>query len=280
MFRLRGAGKHRQDRRLRILSRASLGIRPRRSQRRRLIITCRSATNKCRCSTRRSPAVTVPAHRSGGWSNWDTADLAADILFALGRAAARGVGHMPPSFPPPQAGAGVLADTGSAATGGLPESIGSDWARASTGNALPTATDALFGNGLGSAGNAFAGAGGDIGGGDVADQAAPCSPTVRQPRSPVLQPDDTAVGDDVLFGGASNAASGVNGLMPSEIGSAFSNARSRRQQQHWRYRQRSQRHRRQRGCRGVQRHRVSARVTASSILVTDGIGSLLGSLFD
>ena len=166
---------------------------------------------------------------TGGWSNWDTADLAADILFALGRAAARGAGHAGSRVVPAAAGAGagsVLADTGSAATGGLLESIGSGLgSAASTGNALPTATDALFGNGLGSAGNAFAGAGGDIGGGLMSQIGSTVFTDGTSTSIASAASDALPSATDVLFGGASNAASGAGGLM-SEIGSAFSNAGS------------------------------------------------------
>lgn len=89
-------------------------------------------------------------------------DLAADILFALSRAATRGIGQAGARYAPAAVGAGVgagagsvLANTGTVATGGLLESMGSGAgsgiASAASGAApvLPTATDALFGSTLG-----------------------------------------------------------------------------------------------------------------------------------
>lgn len=237
--------------------------------------------------------VQYPAHSggssgspsSGGWSNWDTADLAADILFALGRAAARGVGHVGSRVVPAAAGASagtVLADTGSATTGGLLESIGSGLgSAASTGNALPTATDALFGgglsSGLGNAGNAFAGAGGDIGGGLMSQIGSNVFTDGTSASIASAASDALPSATDVLFGGAGDAASS-GGLM-SEIGSVFSNAGS--------------------GVTssiGESLGNAASDIGGSAVdaagdiassagdgivdLVTDGIGSLLGSLFD
>ena len=146
------------------------------------------------------------------------------------------------------------------------------------GNTLPTATDALFGSGLGNAANALAGAGGDIGGGLMSQIGSNVftdgtSTSIASAAGDVL-PSAT----DVLFGGASSAASGGGGLM-SEIGNVFSNAGS--------------------GVTsgiGESLGSAASNLGGSAVdavadvassagdgivdLVTDGIGSLLGSLFD
>jgi len=237
-------------------------------------------------------------HEPATWSGYDTAGLAADILFALGRAAARGIGHGGSRVVPAAAGAGagaVLADTGTAASGGLLESIGSGAGSSlastvgsglGTGGALPTATDALFGAGLGSGvGNALGGAATGLGdtGGSLLSQLGGnvftdgTSTTITSAAGDAL-PSAT----DVLFGSAGNAASGGGGLL-SEIGNVFNGAGS-----------------------GVADSIGSAvsEVGSSAVdavgsgafeavgevasgagegivdLVTDGLGSLLGSLFD
>ena len=85
------------------------------------------------------------------WDTWDTlyaANIASDLLFALGRAASRGLGGVGRAGVAGAAGAStgsVMADGSGAATGGLLDSLyASDVASALPG--LPTATDALFGN--------------------------------------------------------------------------------------------------------------------------------------
>ncbi|MBL8311360.1 MAG: zf-TFIIB domain-containing protein [Burkholderiales bacterium] len=212
-----------------------------------------------------------------GWGNWDTAGLAADILFALGRAAARGVGHAGARVAPAAVGAGagsVLADTGSAATGGLLDSIGSN----AGGGALPTATDALFGNVMSSAGNAFPGASGDIGGGLISQLGSNVFTDGTSTSVASAAADALPSATDVLFGASGNGASGGGGLL-SDIGSVFSDAGS--------------------GAASSVADGIGSAASeiggsavdvvsdvASSAgdgivdLVADGIGSLLGSLFD
>jgi hypothetical protein len=81
-----------------------------------------------------------------GWDTWDSiyaADIATDLLWALGRAASRGLAR---AVPPGAVGAGagsVFADSGAAGVGGGLLS-GTD-ALAHAGAPLATATDALFG---------------------------------------------------------------------------------------------------------------------------------------
>ena len=113
-------------------------------------------------------AAGVPSNYGAGASSADhygyhSADLAADILFALGRVAVRGLGGVGTRALPAAAGAATvagaanvsgaasaIADTGSEAAGGLLASI-----HEGAGGGLPSATDALFGAALG--GNAGAG---------------------------------------------------------------------------------------------------------------------------
>jgi hypothetical protein len=102
-------------------------------------------------------AATGPSYSSSSSDGfgYGGVDLAADILFALGRAATRGIGHAGSRAAPAAVGAGAgtaLADSGTAATGGLLESIGSGSGAGlgSAADALPSATDALFGSALSS----------------------------------------------------------------------------------------------------------------------------------
>jgi hypothetical protein len=123
-----------------------------------------------------------PRNDRRGWDAWDTlyaADIASDLLWALGRAATRGLGRV---IPPTAAGVGagtVLADAGGFAgaplenvPGGLMDTLGATVA-SGTGAPLATATDLLFndsaasglasalssGNVLASASDALAGGG-------------------------------------------------------------------------------------------------------------------------
>ena len=237
-----------------------------------------------------------------GWNGFDTAGLAADILFALGRAATRGVGNAGARAVPVAAGLGTgsaLADAGTATTGGLLESIGSGAgsgigggasALPSTATALPSATDALFGSGLG---GAF---GSDVGssvlsasGSGLVDGAgnALSSGLNLLPDAANSLPSAT----DALFGSAASsagdAAGGAGdaaGGLVSEIGSIFSDTAASGLAD---------------GAASVAADIGSSALetvgssafdvagdVASSAgegmidLVTDGLGSLLGSLFD
>lgn len=96
-------------------------------------------------------------HRNRSWDAWDTiyaADLASDLLWALGRAATRGLSR---AVPPTAVGVGagsVLADASMGAPlsnvpGGLMDTLGSASAGVGAGGeaSLATATDLLFGAG-------------------------------------------------------------------------------------------------------------------------------------
>lgn len=142
-----------------------------------------------------------------GWTGYDTVDLASDILFALGRAATRGLGSAGARAVPAAAGVGagaVFADTGTAATGGLLESIGSG-AASGIGNgasALPSATDALFGSALGS------GLATDLGSGLTSG----------------LGSSLTSDAGSGLIGGATDMLSGAGGALPSATEALFGSA--------------------------------------------------------
>ena len=135
---------------------------------------------------------------------YHSADLATDILFALGRLAVRGVGGIGARAVPAAVGVGAgsaLADSGLTATGGLLDSIHNG---ATSG--LPSATDALFGSDLshsissGFATEAVSGLG----------HALPSA-------------------TDALFGGATNATTALadaGGGFMGELGSLFSNSSS------------------------------------------------------
>lgn len=188
-----------------------------------------------------------------GGFDYGGVDLAADILFALGRAATRGIGSAGSRAIPAAAATGVgagagiaLADTGVATSGGLLESIGSGGAA----NAFPTATDALFASGLGDSANAV--------------NALP----------------DTMDATDALFGTTANAAGAAGGSgVFSEISQLFSSSTASNAADTL-----------------VDAGSVALEDAGASVLdsvgeltasggdlvdlVSDGVGSLLGSLFD
>lgn len=211
---------------------------------------------------------------SSGSFGYHSADLATDILFALGRVAVRGLGSGGARAVPAVVGAAAgsaMADTGAATTGGLLDSIHNGGS-----TALPTATDALFGSGLGSgiASDAASGIGSSL-----------LSETGYSALggASVALPDAT----EALFGGASNAAgaaSNTAGSFMSELGNLFSSSSSSGVAD----------------AAGSVTSDIGGSVlesvgggaldaagdAASSAgeglvdLVTDGLGSLLGSLFD
>ena len=228
------------------------------------------------------------AGSGAGSVGYNGVDLATDILFALGRAATRGIGSTGARALPTAAGAGagsVLADTGSATTGGLLQSIGSGVGNGASGTlpALPTATDALFGSALGSS-NLGSGLGSSLlsdTGSSLASSATNALPGAADilPSTADMLPSAT----DALFGTSSGAASNAGGGFMSEISSMFSGGGS--------------------GL-GDSVTSVVADMGGSAIdavgssaldvagdvassageglvdLVSDGLGSLLGSLFD
>ncbi len=188
-----------------------------------------------------------------GWNGFDTAGLAADILFALGRAATRGIGHVGARAAPAVIGLGAgsaLADGSTATTGGLLESIGSGAGSGIGGasNALPTASDALFGSSILS----------DTGSGVLGSAA-----------SGDLLPSAT----DALFGSTASAGGdGVGGLF-GDIGNMFSTSAAADIGSG--------------ALEGVSSSVFDVAGDAASSagggmvdLVSDGLGSLLGSLFD
>ncbi len=208
-----------------------------------------------------SPNYGYSGSGSGGFG-YNSSDLATDILFALGRVAVRGLGSGASRVVPAAVGAGAgsaLADTGSTVTGGLLDSIHSGAA-----DGLPSATDALFGSGLG----------GSLSSGFATDAASGLGSAL---------PSAT----DALFGGASSATSAIGdsgGGFMSELGNLFSSSSSSSVAD---------------AASGVVSDLggsalesvgsgafdVAGDVASSAgeglvDLVTDGLGSLLGSLFD
>ncbi len=216
------------------------------------------------------------ANSGSGGLGYGGVDLAADILFALGRAATRGVGHAGARAAPAVLGASAgsaLADGGLTATGGLLESIGSG-AGGSVGgasNALPTASDALFGSSLGSiiSADSASNLASNLGSSIVHDSASLANVGDALPSA-----------TDALFGSASSAASdGVGGLF-GEFGSMFSSAASSGIVESAA----------DIGSSAIESVSGSAFEAAGEVassaggglvdLVSDGLGSLMGSLFD
>jgi hypothetical protein len=131
-----------------------------------------------------------PGTRDDSWSTWDSiyaTSMATDLLFALGRAASRGLSGGSRVLPSGAAvgSTAVLADAGAVASGGALSSI-------------PTATDALFGSAsregmllADSAAEAFGSTGGAVGGAlDTLPSAADALPSAT----------------DALFGAGSSSA--------------------------------------------------------------------------
>jgi hypothetical protein len=182
----------------------------------------------------------------GRWNNVDRAELGADILYALGRAATR----MGPSG----------ARTVPAAAGGLSGGVFADTA----GGALPDATSALFG------GDALSGvttgvadaAGAGIG------KALALDPSVTLPSA-----------TDALFGGASEAAASVTEGLGGEITNVFSEAASSGIGEAAGSIGSSVLESVADGGADVVGEMASAAGEGAVDLVVDGIGSLLGALF-
>ncbi len=216
---------------------------------------------------------------SGSIFGYNGVDLAADILFALGRAATRGIGSTGARAAPAALGAGAgsaLADGGSTAIGGLLESIGSGTSASigGTSNALPTASDALFGSSLG---NSFG-----------ADSASSLSSGLGS----ALMSDSGSLGalsdvgdalpsaTEALFGSASSTAGDTAGGFFGEIGNMFSSAATSGVAESAS----------SIGSSAIESVSSSAFDVAGDVassaggglvdLVSDGLGSLLGSLFD
>ncbi len=189
-------------------------------------------------------------------------DLATDILFALGSLAVRGLGGVGSRAVPAVMGAGagsVLADTGSTATGGLLDSIHSG---ATSG--LPSATDALFGSDLSHG----------ISSGFATDAVSGLQSTL---------PSAT----DALFGSASsasNALTDAGGGFMGELGNLFSSSSSSS------IADAASGMASDLGGSAIEGFSSGALDLSGDVassagdglvdLVTDGIGSLLGSLFD
>ena len=224
------------------------------------------------------------AGSSSSGYGYNGVDLATDILFALGRAATRGVGNAGARAAPAAVGTGAgsaLADTGSTATGGLLHSIGAGTGSAigGTSDALPTASDALFGSALGNVMSPDAAS---------AISSSLGSTLLTESNSGLMSRASDAMPNatDALFGSTDGGVSEAGGGFMHEIGSFFSS-----------------------GGAGLGESLASMGSTAADLgssamdaagssaldvagdvassaggglvdLVSDGLGSLLGSLFD
>jgi hypothetical protein len=202
-----------------------------------------------------------------GWNTYDSVGLAADILFALGRAATRGVGAGASRVVPAAAGVATgsaLADGNAAVTGGLLETLHSG-----TGGALPTATDALFGNTLDGGGFGSSALGGLLTSGA----------SWPMPLQLAAASDALPSATDALFGSAASAASESSGGILSELGNVFSSSSSSG------FADAASSIGSAASDIGGSALDIAGDVASSSSegivdLVSDGIGSLLGSLFD
>jgi hypothetical protein len=213
---------------------------------------------------------------STGWNTYDSVGLAADILFALGRAATRGVGAGASRVVPAAAGVATgsaLADGNAAVTGGLLDSLHNG-----AGGALPTATDALFGNTLDGGGFGSSALGGltsslTSGASGATDMANGLFSTASSAS------DALPSATDALFGSAASAASESSGGILSELGNVFSSSSSSG------FADAASSIGSAASDIGGSALDIAGDVASSSSegivdLVSDGIGSLLGSLFD
>jgi len=211
-----------------------------------------------------------------GWNTYDSVGLAADILFALGRAATRGVGAGASRVVPAAAGVAtgsVLADGNAAVTGGLLDSLHNG-----AGGALPTATDALFGSTLDGGGFGSSALGGltsslTSGASGATDMANGLFSTASSAS------DALPSATDALFGSAASAASESGGGILSELGNVFSSSSSSA------LTDAASSIGSAASDIGGSALDIAGDVASSSSegivdLVSDGIGSLLGSLFD
>ncbi len=164
-----------------------------------------------------SPATTGERRESGRaagdqWSSYDRANLGTDILFALGRAATR-IGAGAARTVPAAAAGAVLVDSGAFADAGA--------------GALPDATSALFGSGVlsGAASSASTGIGSAMGA-RMGDSVSETVSSFGIGKTLELEPLPSAT--DALFGGVSagvgEAARGISGGLSGEIAGAFGEA--------------------------------------------------------
>jgi Transcription factor zinc-finger len=219
-----------------------------------------------------------------GWNTYNGVDLAADILFALGRAATRGIGSGASRAVPAAAGAAAgnagsaLADGGTAVTGGLLDSIHRDAGDAAS--VLPTATDALFGNALDGGGIASSAANGLMS--SMSSMSSGLS-GASDVTSGLLSNASDALpsATDALFGSAASAAAESSGGLLNELSNLFSSSASSSSS----IADAASSIGSAASDIGGSAMDVAGDIASSSSegivdLVSDGIGSLLGSLFD
>jgi hypothetical protein len=183
------------------------------------------------------------------WDTWDTlyaADIATDLLWALGRGASRGLAGLGRGGASVGAASatGALADSGALATGGLLDSLPA----VGGGDGLRSATDALFGDAAGAS--------------DLVSNAA--AEMLGNPGGALTSVSDALPSaTDALFGGGGDTFSSLADSVSSGIGSvggdAFESVSS--------------------GAMDAIGDVASSGGDGVVDLVSDGIGSLLGGLF-
>lgn len=199
-------------------------------------------------------------HDSGsGWDTLYAADLATDLLWALGRAATRGLGGAGRNVSTgAAAGAGagaVFADSASATTGGLLSSMNTTALPdvANIGNVgLPSATEALFGTSL-DAGSALSNATEALSTLNVADSLPSATEALFGSGADTLSSLTSGLGD------GAGIASGLAESAMDAVSSGGIDALS--------------------GAAELAGDFASSAGDGAIDLVSDGIGSLLGSLF-
>ncbi len=210
----------------------------------------------------RQPVAGASDRRAGGraagdqWSAYDRADLGADILYALGRAAVRGVSGTGRAVPVGAAGAGMttgaFADAGGASAAALPDAtsalFGADALSGAGGgasqfssdaltslasgatdsaggaasalsggsDALPSATDALFGGG---GGGDVASLFGDVASSGVGEAASGIASSLGDGAVEAVSSGALDVAGDMASEVASSAGEGVLDLVTDGIGS-------------------------------------------------------------
>jgi hypothetical protein len=181
---------------------------------------------------------------SGRWSPYDRADLGADILYALGRAASRGLYHTGRSAPVAGAAGGALAGSVEPMQSAMPDATtalfgesspaalatAADAASSVSGGALPSAAEALFGPSAGAAegvagslGGEIASAFGEAAGSSVADVAGEAVSSVAGGLAESLADSGVEAAGEIASSVASSVADtagdGVLDLVSEGIGS-------------------------------------------------------------
>ncbi len=205
--------------------------------------------------------------RDRGWDTWDTlyaADLATDLLWALGRAASRGLARGVPAGAAGVGAGAVLADGGGAALanvpGGLMDTLGNGLGGASSAPPLATATDLLFGGGSAAASNMVTSSAAEMLGG-ASGAALDASAGALPSATDALFGASSNTGDlfDAVSSGATDGLGDIASSAAAEIGELGGGIAE--------------------GL-GDSVGEVASSVGESAVdLVSDGIGSLISSIF-